>query len=228
MKVTKAQATENREAIEKAAAALVRERGFDQTSVGAVAAAAGLTHGALYSHYGSKEALATAAANRAFQDTLEAFTGLSATEFFQRYLSAAHRDSPQFGCPNAALVSEVWRQPVATREAFRDGVKRYVQLIAKLLEPEDEAQDRATAVTMLAAMVGAVALSRGIRDVDLEYSDEILNDVSIELMRFTEEREPAGGNDSSRATDARAGSSVSERQVSKAKRGARAASSRRK
>lgn len=190
MKVSKARATENREAIEKAAAALLRERGFDQISVAGVAAAAGLTHGALYSHYRSKEALTSAATSRAFEETLSEFAGLSRAEFVQRYLSAAHRDHPECGCPNAALVTEVWRQAAGTREAFRDGVQRYVRLIAQTLETGDESEDQATAVTMLAAMVGAVALSRAIRDTDPSCSNGILRDVSSQLSRFatTDER----------------------------------------
>ncbi|WCM18312.1 TetR/AcrR family transcriptional regulator [Paraburkholderia bryophila] len=225
MKVTKAQATENRAAIEKAAATLVRERGFDQTSVSAVAAAAGLTHGALYSHYESKEALATAATGLAFEDTLKAFGGLSAEEFVQLYLSAAHRDNPQLGCPNAALVSEVWRQSVATREAFCDGLQRYVEFIAKMLVTGDEAKSRSAAVTMLATMVGAIALSRAIRDIDLEYSDEILKDVSTHIARFIEGCAPNGGNDASLAQDGGT-ESTSGRRVSAPKRGAAAASRR--
>ncbi|WP_028228591.1 TetR/AcrR family transcriptional regulator [Paraburkholderia ferrariae] len=190
MKVTKARATENREAIEKAAAALIRERGFDQISVAEVAAAAGLTHGALYSHYRSKEALTQAATSRAFEDTLSEFAGLSPAEFVHRYLSAAHRDHPECGCPNAALVTEVWRQAAGTRETFRDGVQRYVQLIAQMLDTSDEAESKAMAVTMLAAMVGAVALSRAIRDIDTSCSDEILRDVGAQLARFTKTDEP--------------------------------------
>lgn len=185
MKVTKARATENREAIEKAAAALIRERGFDQISVAEVAAAAGLTHGALYSHYRSKEELTQAATRRAFEDTLSEFAGLSPAEFIRRYLSAAHRDHPECGCPNAALVTEVWRQAAGTRETFRDGFKRYVQLIAQTLETNDAAESKAAAVTMLAAMVGAVALSRAIQNTDSSWSNEILRDVSAQLARFT-------------------------------------------
>ncbi|PQV47643.1 TetR/AcrR family transcriptional regulator [Paraburkholderia sp. BL21I4N1] len=209
MKVTKARATENREAIEKAAAALIRECGFDQISVAEVAAAAGLTHGALYSHYRSKEALTKAATSRAFEDTLSEFAGLSTAEFVHRYLSAAHRDHPEVGCPNAALVTEVWRQAAGTREAFRDGIQRYVELIAQTLETETggKPQSKAVAVTMLATMVGAVALSRAIRDTDHACANEILRDVSAQLARFTTTDERLPDDDSPHARTACADSS---------------------
>jgi TetR/AcrR family transcriptional repressor of nem operon len=186
MKVTKARASENREAIEKAAAALMRERGFDQMSVAAVAGAAGLTHGALYSHYGSKEALAEAATKRAFDDTVRGLAGLSAAEFVVRYLSPMHRDHPEMGCPNAALASEVWRQPGGTRQAFRDGIEQYVELLRSMLTSAGEPGDKAKAVTMLAAMVGAMALSRAVDDVDPSFSNEILSDVSEQLTALIE------------------------------------------
>lgn len=199
MKVSKAQAAANREAIGKAAAALLRDRGFDQISVAEVAAAAGLTHGALYSHYRSKEELTQAATSRAFEDTLSEFAGLSLAEFVQRYLSVDHRDHPECGCPNAALVTEVWRQAAGTREAFRDGLHRYVRLIAQTLGTGDGPQTQATAVTMLAAMVGAVALSRAIRDTDPSCSNGILRDVSAQLSRFTTTDERPPGENSPHA-----------------------------
>ncbi len=188
MKVTKARATKNRDAIEKAAAAVVRERGFDQMSVAKVASAAGLTHGALYSHYGSKEALTEAAVGSAFEQTLQGLAGLSSLEFVQRYLSPLHRDHPEVGCPNAALVSEVWRQPAATRDVFRDGVQRYVDLIGTTRAPDGEDLGKAGALTMLATMVGAMALSRAIGENDPSYSDQILSDVSTQLAILINEK----------------------------------------
>ncbi len=188
MKVTKARASENRDAIEKAAAALVRERGFDQMSVAAVAAAAGLTHGALYSHYGSKEALTEAATKRAFEDTVKGLAGLSTTQLVQQYLSPMHRDHPEVGCPNAALASEVWRQPAGTRQAFSDGMRHYIELVGAMLSSGDEGQGKpksqAKAVTTLAAMVGAMALSRAVAEVDPTLSNEILSDVCAQLTAF--------------------------------------------
>ena len=119
MKVSKAQASDNRDAIIQAAAAQIRGRGFDQMSVAEVAQAAGLTHGALYSHFKSKDALKTEATTRAFEDCIRAFTGLEPAEFLRNYLSAEHRDNPQAGCPTAALVSEVSRQSAGSQAAFR-------------------------------------------------------------------------------------------------------------
>jgi TetR/AcrR family transcriptional regulator, transcriptional repressor for nem operon len=181
MKVTKAQAIENREAIVGAAAQQMRMRGFDQVSVAEVGRAAGLSHGALYSHFKSKEALQTEATRHSFDDTIRAFTGLSPDAFLQTYLSVDHRNHPELGCPNAALVSEVWRQPVATQEAFRAGIERFVALVSATLAGDDGQEDKDRAVFLFAAMVGGMALSRAVAQVDQPYADDLLRAVSSQM-----------------------------------------------
>ena len=55
MKASKEQAAENRARILNESARLFRERGLSGVGVDALAAAAGMTHGSLYSQFGSKE-----------------------------------------------------------------------------------------------------------------------------------------------------------------------------
>src|SRR5437764_14979813 len=77
MRVSKDQAAENRERILKAASRLMREHGISGVGVDALAEAAGMTHGSLYSQFGSKERLveeavahAIASKGREVPDTL--------------------------------------------------------------------------------------------------------------------------------------------------------------
>jgi TetR/AcrR family transcriptional regulator, transcriptional repressor for nem operon len=181
MKVSKSKASDNRDAILTAASTQIRGHGLDQTSVADVARAAGLTHGALYSHFQSKDALTAEAMTCAFADCLRDFTGLPAAEFLQRYLSTDHRDNPEVGCPTAALVSEVARQPAELKAAFRSGVERFIALAGKSLEAVGAEHGRDRAVLMFAAMVGGLALSRAVRDVDVSGSADILRAVSNQL-----------------------------------------------
>jgi TetR/AcrR family transcriptional repressor of nem operon len=162
----------------------IRGRGFDQTSVAEVARAAGLTHGALYSHFPSKDALTAEATKRAFDDCLRDFDGSNASEFLRRYLSTQHRDNPEEGCPTAALVSEVSRQPVKSQTAFRSGVDRFVAPASESLEASGAEHDHDRAVLMFAAMVGGLALSRAIRNVDEPASADILRAVSNQLRHL--------------------------------------------
>jgi TetR/AcrR family transcriptional repressor of nem operon len=181
MKVSKSQASDNRDAILTAASTQIRGHGLDQTSVADVARAAGLTHGALYSHFQSKDELTTEAMTRAFADCLRQFSGLTAAEFLQRYLSKEHRDHPEVGCPTAALVSEVSRQPTELKAAFRSGVDRFITLAGQSLEAVGAEHDHDRAILMFAAMVGGLALSRAIRDVDGPGSADILRAVNNQL-----------------------------------------------
>ena len=111
----------------EAASVLFRERGIDAVSVSEVMKAAGLTHGAFYAHFTSKDDLASAAIRDAMahsggwlDDALDDPATAKAT-FLQRYLSARHRDGAGRGCPIAALAVEIGR-----READRSAVSRYV------------------------------------------------------------------------------------------------------
>ena len=96
------------------ASRLFRERGFENVSVGEVMKAAGLTHGAFYAHFGSKQELQKAAvacgqelsANRA---RAYGTTKKGRQEYAVRYISPRHRDNPGDGCTMAALASEVAR-----------------------------------------------------------------------------------------------------------------------
>jgi TetR/AcrR family transcriptional repressor of nem operon len=186
MKVSKSKAADNRDAILQAAANQMRGRGLDQTSIADVARASGLTHGALYNHFGSKEALTTEAMECAFAQCLREFTGLSAPQFLKRYLSTEHRDHPEQGCPAGALVSEIPRQPAELQSAFRGGVDRFVALAGKSLEAVGAEHGHDRAVFMFAAMVGGLALSRALRDVDGSGSADILRAVKKQLGHMVE------------------------------------------
>ncbi len=184
MKVSKSRASENREAILAAASAQMRGRGLDQTSVAEVARAAGLTHGALYSHFASKDALTAEALNCAFEECVRGFAGLAAGPFLEQYLSTEHRDHPEAGCPTAALVSEIARQPAPLQEAFRLGVDHFIALAGESLELAAAKHGRDRARFMFAAMVGGLALARAMRDADPAGSADMLRAVREQLALF--------------------------------------------
>src|SRR3954467_7910882 len=108
MRVSKEQAAKNREHILETASRLLRERGIAGVGVDALAEAAGMTHGSLYSQFGSKERLVEVAVAYAI-----AAKGREMRELFafgvyvSEYLSPAHRDEPGSGCAFAALCSEI-------------------------------------------------------------------------------------------------------------------------
>src|ERR1700757_1869117 len=114
------------ERIVKEASRLFRERGFDNVTVGEVMQAAGLTHGAFYAHFGSKQELQEAAV--AYGQTLSASrvrnrgaTKKGRKAYADRYLSPWHRDNPGDGCTMAALAQEVARSTPELKAAFEKG-----------------------------------------------------------------------------------------------------------
>src|SRR5213076_862901 len=116
-RVSREQAAQNRERVLDTAARLFRERGFNGVGVADLMKAAGLTHGAFYGQFESKEDLMAQACARAYEGVLEDWrtrvessSGNPLAEMLASYLSTAHRDRPGEGCVVAALGAEVARE----------------------------------------------------------------------------------------------------------------------
>jgi len=162
------------ERIVKEASRLFRERGFDNVSVGEVMKAAGLTHGAFYAHFGSKEELQAAAVAYGQKVSLQRMqrskSKKSKGSYADRYLSRWHRDNPDDGCTMAALAQEVARSTPDVKAAFEQGLENMLSA---------EGGDRKEAIFRAAAMIGGVVLARAVQDHRL--SDEILKSVRQKL-----------------------------------------------
>src|SRR5258707_4430386 len=148
LKVTKEKAAENRAALVQAAARLFRERGIDGVGVAEISKQAGLTHGALYAQFPSKEALAAEAladgvarANGWMTARLEGREP-TLTDHLDAYLSSQHRDDLGGGCAMAASASEVARQPRDVSVAFTNGFSQLVGIIERTLAKSGSAVER--------------------------------------------------------------------------------------
>ena len=162
------------ERIVKEASRLFRERGFENVTVGEVMKAAGLTHGAFYAHFGSKEELQAAAVAYGQKVSLERIQRSNGKMdkglYADRYLSPWHRDNPGDGCTMAALGPEVARSAPELKAAFEQGLEDILSA---------RGGDRKEAIFWAAAMIGGVVLARAVRDPRL--SDEILRSVRQKL-----------------------------------------------
>ena len=112
-----------------------REGGVAAVGIAGIMAGAGLTNGAFYNHFESKEDLVEAVLAHALggrkiglRANLEA--GKSLEAIVRDYLSARHRDDSSGGCPTAALVAEIARHPKTTRDAFTGKIVELIDLIA--------------------------------------------------------------------------------------------------
>ncbi len=182
MKVSKAEAAQNRERIIEVAAKLFRERGFDGIGVADLMKGAGLTHGGFYGHFASKEDLMAQACARAMDgaqaamlQVVESNRPKALSNIASNYLSTGHRDQAGEGCVVAALGAEAARQGSPLRGAFTNGVRAAIDLISQLLAGKSKRIKRERACTIYASMVGALVLARAIDDEKL--SEEVLRSV---------------------------------------------------
>jgi TetR/AcrR family transcriptional repressor of nem operon len=197
MRVSKEKAAQNHERILNSAARLFREHGIDATGVDAITEDAGLTHGGLYSQFGSKEVIAAEAirfalarGKRVWQRALERNPGMRALPaIVDGYLSRAHRDAPGTGCVLAALGPDIARQPRSVRQAFTREIKDDLEFLSRLM-PNDGKEGRyEDAIAMFASMAGALILARAVNDEEL--SELILKSTATRVIKRDKSRRSA-------------------------------------
>lgn len=184
MKVTKAQAQENRERIVETASVLFRERGYDGVGVAELMSKAGFTHGGFYKHFGSKADLMAEAATCSFAQSATQTADLDIAAFVQQYLSREHRDAPGKGCTMAALCADAGRQSQPLKETFLAGIENQLATLAHddaSLSESAQREARARRIATIAQVVGAIVLSRACPD-DSPLADEILQVCSARII----------------------------------------------
>jgi TetR/AcrR family transcriptional repressor of nem operon len=194
MRVSKEKAAQNRERILTSAARLFREHGIDATGVDAITEDAGLTHGGLYSQFGSKEVIAVEAirfalarGKRVWQRALERNPGMRALPaIVDGYLSRAHRDAPGTGCVLAALGPDIARQPRRVRQAFTREIKDDLEFLSRLMPDDGEDSRYEDAIATFASMAGALILARAVNDEEL--SDLILKSTAKRVIKRSKPR----------------------------------------
>ncbi|MDA9406693.1 TetR/AcrR family transcriptional regulator [Bradyrhizobium sp. CCBAU 45384] len=177
MRYDKGHKDETRRHILEVASAQFRESGIAAVGLAGIMSEAGLTNGAFYTHFASKEelvreVLTDALTRREERHKANLENGVAVETVIRDYLSTRHRDHPGTGCPTAALVAEIARHPKATRDAFTGKVSDLVGLMAKQIRQGTAEERRRKAITIYSTMVGALQLSRAVNDRQL--SDEIL------------------------------------------------------
>ena len=191
MKVSGKKAAQNRAALVDTAMRLLQERGFDGAGVVDISREAGLTQGALYGQFGSKDGLAAEAVRKAFADGAAAWRELNGNApnplaaYLDAYLSETHLADVGSGCVLAACLSEVRRQHHAIGAAFTEGVSTMVELMQQALPgatAPDDARRRALAV--LSGLVGSVALARAVAPTDPALAREIIAATRSELEQL--------------------------------------------
>jgi len=199
---SRAEKAQSRERILSLAGQLIRERGIDAISIGDLMKQAGLTHGAFYVHFASREALIAAALERALQDGEAASAAgnrsggkRTVKSIVNGYLSRAHRDGFAAGCAVSSLSGEVARSSAATRKIMMDKLERYFEgmAAASVSMADDPARAREFAMGAWSTMVGAIVLSRVFAGDPK--ADQILLAARDAILRLDRDTPPAVAQD---------------------------------
>jgi TetR/AcrR family transcriptional regulator, transcriptional repressor for nem operon len=152
--------------------------GYDGTGVADIMKEAGLTHGAFYAHFASREAMLAEAADRAGAQSNALAARVIATvppeqslqALMQVYLSKAHLEGIETGCPISALGSEMPRQSPEVRRAATLRIKEMIDLVSRQFPDWGQPSAHERALVTVATMVGTLVLARAVDDPALSDS----------------------------------------------------------
>lgn len=173
MRVSRIQAEKNRQTVIDAASRLFREHGFDGIGLKDLMKGAGLTQGAFYKQFASKDDLAAQASRRALESASHRWSAAAANPqdplgvVIAFYLSTEHCAERMDGCPIVALGSDAARQGSDVKASFEAGIKAHLEVLGHMLAETDAKEPESKAKALLSTMVGALTLSRIVNDPDL-------------------------------------------------------------
>ena len=202
--MSREQAAENRRAIVAAATRLFRERGVEAVGLSELMKHAGFTQGGFYNHFESKAALvaevlasAVAEGNAEFAKMARAPVDESTTalrRYINWYLSQAHRDDIDHGCPVTGFAGDAPRLGAGAQSHFAGGLDDQITILAGLIAESGlaAAGERRTlrerAINLHCEMLGALVLSRSVAQAAPAFSNEILVNARRHVLASIDER----------------------------------------
>jgi TetR/AcrR family transcriptional repressor of nem operon len=203
--VSREKAAENRRAIVAAATQLFREHGVEAVGLNELMKHAGFTQGGFYNHFESKadlvaEVLASAMVEGAaeFAKNARAPVDESTTalrRYITYYLSRAHRDNIDHGCPVAGFAGDAPRLGAGAQSHFAGGLDDQMTILAGLIAESgsfatsgERRTLRERAISLHCEMVGALVLSRSVAQVAPALSNEILENVQRDILASLDDR----------------------------------------
>jgi TetR/AcrR family transcriptional repressor of nem operon len=203
--VSREKAAENRRAIIAAATQLFRERGVEAVGLNELMKQAGFTQGGFYNHFESKAALvaevlasamvdgAAELARNARASVDESTTALR--RYISWYLSQAHRDNIDHGCPVAGFAGDAPRLGAGAQSHFAGGLDDQITILAGLIAESgsfatsgERRTLRERAISLHCEMVGALVLSRSVAQAAPALSNEILENVQRDVLGSLNDR----------------------------------------
>lgn len=171
MRMSRQEAAENRKRVVSTAGEMFRKHGYDGVGIAALMQAAGLTNGAFYKQFASKEALLAEATEdtlaqnaQAWETVLREAEGDPLAAAARWYLSEPHLSHRGLGCTYATLGAEAPRHEAPVREAFDAGLRKTLSQIAGAAADTGTPDSEAAAIRLLSRLVGALVLARAVSD----------------------------------------------------------------
>jgi TetR/AcrR family transcriptional repressor of nem operon len=205
--VSREQAAENRRAIVASATQLFRARGIEGVGLSELMKHAGFTQGGFYNHFASKaalvdEVLASAIAQGAAELAASARAPAPARadesttplrRYIDHYLSQAHRDNIDHGCPIAGFAGDAPRLGAGAQSHYADGLDDQITILAGLIAQRGSSTAaggrrtlRERAVSLHCELVGALVLSRSVAQAAPALANELLENVKRDVLAALE------------------------------------------
>jgi AcrR family transcriptional regulator len=172
---------ETRKKLIGSARAIAKRDGFGTTGVDELMASIGLTGGAFYGHFPSKEALFAELVEQEISNSGEMLAGDESSppdhvaKRLRSYLSSAHALHPETGCVLPTLGPEIARAAPEVRATVEQGLKRLQKSwSARIGDPD-------AAWALIAQCVGALVLSRAVE------SERTRKEILASSRRFIDE-----------------------------------------
>ena len=154
------------------AAKTMRAEGVQGMGVANVMGKAGLTHGAFYAHFESKDALIDETIKEMIVTARGKFENVTGDlgpadalrAYVDFYLSPRHRDNAQTSCPLPWIAGDVARLGASPRKHYGAVTAGLTELIATRLRALDHADAEAEASSVVAELIGALAIARAVAD----------------------------------------------------------------
>ncbi|MDH3918722.1 MAG: TetR/AcrR family transcriptional regulator [Rhodospirillales bacterium] len=191
---------ETRRRILAAASRGFRSRGFAGIGVDGIAAAAGVTSGAFYAHFGSKDGAFGVALETGLDEVTEAirkFQKDAGSEWVQAladyYLGKPHRDDLARGCAMTTLSPEVVRGDTKTHAVYETKMAKIADLVADGLEGGSRDERRARAWAMLGVLIGGLTIARAVKT--RRAAEEIASSIRLAAVNAAGAARPASDCD---------------------------------
>jgi TetR/AcrR family transcriptional regulator, transcriptional repressor for nem operon len=170
-----------------------RRDGVAASGLAGIMTEAGLTNGAFYPHFESKEsllreALANTIADQRARLEKDSGVGSGIEGAIRGYLNKSHLEGGEEGCPSAALLPEIGRQSEPTRKAYEDGLLTYISALAAHLPDPRSASSKRRAMAVFGLMVGTLQIARAVADEAL--AEDILEGGIEAALSLAKEQEP--------------------------------------